>query len=51
MVAEKKIEENCLLYNFSIQAPKFSPFMLVEKENSRTHNQLHAIVLSNTWHC
>ena len=51
VVAKKKIEENCSLHNFSIQKLESSPSMLVDKESSRTHNQLHTIALPNTWHC
>ena len=51
MISVKKNEENCSLHGFSIQTPKFSPSVLVDKDSSRTHNYLHAIALPNTLHC
>lgn len=50
VVAEKKIEENCSLYGFSVQTPESSPSLLVDKESLRTHNQLHAIASPDIWH-
>ena len=51
VIEEKKIEENCSLHSFSVQVPESSPSMLVDKESSHTHNQLHSIALPDTWHC
>lgn len=51
MIAEKKIEKNCSLHSFSVQTPKFSPFLLIDKNSLNTHNQLYAIALLNIWHC
>lgn len=51
VITEKKIEENCLLNSFSTQIPKFLLFLLIDKINLRTHNQLYAIKLSNICHC
>lgn len=51
VIAEKKIEENCPLHNFSAQTTKSLSSLLVDKDSLHTHNQLYAIVLPNIWHC
>lgn len=38
MVAEKKVEENCSLQSFSIQALKSSLSMLIAKESFGPHD-------------
>ena len=50
VISVKKNEKNYSLYGFSTQTPKSSPFVLLDKNNSRTHNHLNAIASPNTWH-
>lgn len=47
MFAKEKNEENCSLYDFSIQKSKFSLSMLIDKNSLYIHNQLYIIVLPN----
>ena len=51
VILVKKNEDNCSLYDFSTQTPKFLPSVLVNKNSSYIHNHLHAIVWPDTWHC
>ena len=50
IVAEEKIEENCLLYSFNGQTPKSLLSLTVDKDSLRTYNQLYAIASPNIWH-
>ena len=51
VVAKKKIEDNYSLHSFSIQTSEFLPFLSIDKDSLRTHNQLYAIVSPDIWHC
>ena len=50
VISVKKNKENCLLHGFRTQMPKSSPFVLVDKDNSYTHNYLYVIASPNSWH-
>lgn len=51
MIAEKKIIKNYSLHNFTIQTPKSSPFLLLDKNSLCIYNQLYTIILSNICYC